>query len=277
MRYIFFLFLALGFTACNLEQEIELELPVVDNVTVVECYLQPGEPYNLLLSRTAGYFEPFPTEEAEFIQDLLVTGATVRIIRGEEVIELEEGFFLNPIAQKFFNYGSNEIVPEDYDSDFQLEITTADGQTITAQTRILEPVPIDSVVVQFNGPDTLGRALMYLTDDMTEANFYRNMLHEGSLDSIPDFSFPINDEVVDEGTIVFGTNYSYAVGDTIFHSLFHIESAYYDFLVSLSNAVGSNGNPFAQPGGIISNVEGEDAIGIFTGFSADRVMTIVEE
>ncbi|MCB0704251.1 MAG: DUF4249 domain-containing protein [Saprospiraceae bacterium] len=278
MRQIYLFFIALGlisFAACNLEKEIELELPTSESVVVVECYLEPGQPYTLLLSRTAGYFEPFPTSDVEFVANLLEDGASVRITYQGEVIDLEEGFFFNPASGKFFNYGTDKIVPEDFTNDFALEIITADGETITSTTRILQPVPIDSVVIKFNGIDTLAQALMYFTDDTTQPNFYRALLHQNSLDSIPDLNFPVNDELVDNATVVFGTAYSYAKGDTLYHTLFHIDEAYYKFLLSFQNAIGSNGNPFAQPGGIVSNVSGGGAIGIFTGLSYVRTETYV--
>jgi hypothetical protein len=275
MRNIVFVLLALAVASCNLEQEIELELPVAENKLVVECYLEPGQPFTLLLSRTAGYFEPFPTDQAEFVSGLLVDGATVRIRHNGETYELDNGFFFNPFTLKFFNYGSDAIVPEDFENAFELEITTADGEVITATTKILPPVPIDTVEVQFNNTDSLARTLVFFPDDPNAENFYRNMLHLNSLDSIPQQDFPLNDQFVDNGALVFGTNYDFSRGDVVYHTIYHLDRAYYDFIVSLQNALASNGNPFAQPGGIISNVSG-DAIGIFTGLSYDRKMTLIE-
>ena len=67
-------------------------------------------------------------------------------------------------------------------------------------------------------------------------------------------------------------------GDTIYNTIFHIDRAYYNFWESTFNAVSSNGNPFGQPSAVISNLEGNaGAIGIFTGLSYDRVMTIVKK
>ena len=44
---------------CNLEQEIELDLPEYDSRPVVECYLEAGKPFSLLLSQSSPYFDPF--------------------------------------------------------------------------------------------------------------------------------------------------------------------------------------------------------------------------
>jgi hypothetical protein len=131
--------------------------------------------------------------------------------------------------------------------------------------------------VQFNDTDTLARVLTYLTDLPNEDNYFRRMLHEGSLDSLPRQDFTTDDRVV-EDVVVFGTNYDFEIGDTVINTIYHIDKAYYDFLESVQIAVDGNFNPFGQPSPIISNLEGSaNAIGIFTGLSYDRKATIIQE
>ena len=126
--------------------------------------------------------------------------------------------------------------------------------------------------------DTLARCLTYISDDPNTVDYYRRMLHHNSLDSIPNQDFTTNDDYVDDRTIVFGTGYEFKEGDTIYNTIFHIDRAYFDFWESTFHAINSNGNPFGQPSSIISNVQGDpEAIGIFTGLSYDRVMTVVEK
>ncbi|MCB0678786.1 MAG: DUF4249 domain-containing protein [Saprospiraceae bacterium] len=273
---VFIMASALG--ACNLEKEVELELPVYESQLVVECYLEPGRPFRLLLSRSAPYFEAFPTDPAEFLTNTLVDDATVTITHLGETYELSNGAFIDLQASKFYNYGTVETVPADYENEYTLTITTADGRLATATARIMPKVSIDSVVVQFNDSDTLARVLTYFTDDLSRVNFYRRMLHFSSLDSIPEQDFTINDELLDSAKVVFGTTYDFEPGDTVINTLFHIEKSYYDFMETYQVAILSNGNPFGQPGTIISNIEGDaNAIGIFTGFTKDRVTTVVEK
>lgn len=266
------------FTACNLEQEIEIELPAYQSQYVVECYLEPGQPFTLLLTRSDAYFNPFPIEENQFLENILVEGATVTIKYKDETVVLDNGLFFDPVTLKLFNYGSQVVVPEDYEAVFELSIQTPEGETFTSTTQLLPKVPIDSIVVQFNETDTLARVLTYLTDDRNQSNYYRRMLHQTTLDSIPQQDFPVSDRISESETIVFGTAYDYAVGDTVINSIFHITQEYYDFLISVQGAIGSNGNPFAQPGRILSNVEGaSNPLGIFTGIAVDRVQTIIEK
>jgi hypothetical protein len=268
----------LSFSACgNLEKEIDLDLPEYQNQYVVECYLEPGQPFSLLLTQSFAYFDPFPTDLADFVDNLLVDSAVVVISHNGTDYTLANQLFPNLITGKVYNYFNPELVPQDYDHDFSLKITLPNGKTITSTTRLLPVVPIDSVVVEFNEKeDTLARVLTYLTDDQSTENYYRRMLHENSLDSLPQQDFTTFDDFVDDGRILFGSSYDFVEGDTVYNTIFHIERAYFDYWESVVNAVNANGNPFAQPTAIISNVTGDaNALGIFTGISYDRDTTII--
>lgn len=278
MKNITFIIITLFtiFTACNLEKEIEIDLPDYESRPVVECYLEPGQPFALSLSRSASYFDTFPSLDFSFLQKVLISDAKVSINYNGKTYELKNQFFLNPTTQKVYNYFNSEFVPTDFDNNFDLKITLADGKTIEATTRLLQKIPIDSIVVQFEEDDTLSRVLTYLTDVPNQANYYRRMLHESSLDSIADQDFIFDDRIV-EDALVFGTGYDFAVGDTVISTIFHINKDYYNFLESVFNARDSNGNPFGSPNPIISNVRGTaGAIGIFTGVSYDREIVIVK-
>ena len=270
--------LLLSLASCNLEQEIDLELPVYESQLVVESYLQPGEPYTVLLTQSAGFFDPFPSENDEFLEQILVDDAQVAILHNGNRYELENGLFFNPFTLQLFNYGTTEIMPEDFDNDFELEVITATGQRATASTRLLAPVSLDSIIFDGNNSaDSTLSALTYFEDEFRESdNFYRFMIHRATLDSLySDFVF--SDRVVETSTVVVGTAPDFAVGDTLINTLIHITPEYYDFYNSVQGAIFSNGNPFAQPGGIISNIEGDaNATGIFTTLQIDRVTSIIE-
>jgi hypothetical protein len=275
-KILSFALLAFAVVSCDLEREVDIDLPEYEGRLFVECYLEPGQPMNLSLTRTSSYFDLFPTSTLDFINGILEEGATVTITHNGQDYELENNLTFNPFTQKVFNYSLNVTVPFDFENDFELNIITKDGETITGKTRITPLMPVDSVVTQFAENDTLARILVYMTDDMTQDNYFRRVLHEGSLDSIPEFSFALDDRA-SEGILIFGTFYDYVVGDTVINTIYSIEEDYFEFLQSIDFAVQSNGNPFAQPSPIVSNVEGTaGAIGIFTGFTYDRRTTIIE-
>ena len=271
------LIITLGWAAasCNLEQEVELNLPTYDSRLVVECYLEPDQPYRLLLSRSAAYFDSFPVFGSDFLDEIFVDEALVTITHRGKAVRLSNNPVLDREQEKVFNYWSPEKVPADFEEPFYLQIITAEDDTLRATTTLLPAVPIDSIVVEFQENDTLARVLTYLTDPPDTSNFYRRVLHEGSLQTRPEQDFPSDDRIV-ENILVYGTGFDYAPGDTLINTVFHIEPAYHDFLETINRATASNGNPFAQPSPIISNLFGTtEAIGIFTGLSYDRRQTVI--
>lgn len=271
MRCWILFFPILFLTGCNLEKEVEIDLPDYESRLVVECYLEPGKPITLLLNRSAPYFDPFPTFDQRFLENVLVNDAEIAIRFRGQTYPLSNELTFDPVTRKLYNYRSNTIIPEDYESPFQLSIQTPEGDSISASTRLVPVIPIDSLVVEFSDADsTKARLLTYLTDPPEQDNFYRRMLHLGELNNDPEQDFPASDRIV-EDVLLFGTAFDYEEGDTLVSTIYHIEKAYYDFLESARTARSSNGNPFAQPSPIISNLHGNaDAIGIFTGLSYDR-------
>lgn len=268
---------------CDLEKEIEIELPDYEARPAVECYLEAGQTFTLLLSKSAAYFDPFPSfNSKDFLDAVLENDAEVSITLNDTVYKLDNTLVINPFTGKVFNYVARNVVPQDYEHDFELKIVTKDGRTIEATTRMLPPVPIDSIVIEFpenkeRPGDTLARVLTYVTDPPGQVNFFRRVLNEARLDSIPEQDFIADDKLIDNNILAFGTGYDFAKGDTIFNTIYHIDKAYFDYLESVFRARASNGNPFAQPSPIISNVSGTaNAIGIFTFLSYDRKVTIIQ-
>jgi hypothetical protein len=264
-------------SACgDLQQEVEINLPDYESRPVLECYLEPNEPFRLLITKSAPYFDPFPDLTADFFTELLEDSAEVEILHNGISYPLENGLRFDPLTGKLYNYYNPTDVPFDTINPFELMVTLQDGSTITAITKLLPVVPIDSIVVEVAEGDTLARALTYFTDPPGEANFYRRTFHESTLDSLPVQDFSVDDRII-EDVVVFGTGFDYAPGDTIISTIFHIDEAYYNFLESLNAAVAGNGNPFAQPSPVASRFEGTaNAIGIFTCLSYDRKEVIIE-
>jgi hypothetical protein len=275
---IYYSFLVLFLSACNLTRDVNVDLPAYDAQPVVECYLEPGKPFRLLLSRSYSFFDPLGLDSS-FLDKTLLQGATVAILYDGKKVNLANQFSFDPSPLKLFNYTASEIVPAKVGTTYSLEITLPDGNTIGGTTIMLPKVEIDSIPIQFSTQnDTLARALTYITDDLTTTNFYRRMLHYGSLDSFPQQDFLPTDRFSTEKTIAFGTGYDIPLGDTIFNTIFHITSEYYDYLESVQLAVQSSFNPFGQPSPIKSNVTGtNNPLGIFTCLVYDREMTIIKK
>lgn len=270
MRFsLFVLLFLLGITACNLEKEIEVDLPDYTEELVVECYLEPGQPYRMTLTQSLAYFSN------EFLP-VPVPGVVVKIKhQGAEVL-LNEEIAIDTNFNKIYNYIADEMVPANYNEDFDLEITLPNGDLISSTTQILAPVSIDSLVLKYNiEEDTMALMLTYFEDDANQTNYYRRMLHLGESirDGQLEQDFIADDAVFNGETVVFGTGFNYVEGDTLIASVFHVDESYERFFESAENAAQSNGNPFGSPASIQSNIEG--GTGIFTGLSYVRDTLIV--
>jgi hypothetical protein len=265
--------------ACNLTKDVELDLPEYDQQPVVECYLEPGKPFRLLLTRSYGYFDPLGLDSS-FLQKTLWQDALVTISYNGRTDTLRNtpSFEINPL--KIYNYSNPRLVPATPGVEYLLNITLPNGGgSVTGSTKMLPFVGIDSVVVEFSKDvDSLARVLTYITDDLTQTNFYRRLLNYSALDSVPEQDFLVTDRFSTTKLIAFGTGYELKAGDTVFNSIFHITREHYDYYESVQNAIFGNISPFAQPSQIVSNVRGSaNPIGIFTPLVYDRDTTIIKK
>lgn len=274
---LFALLTTLSLAACNLTQDVDIELPDYAGQPVVECYLEPGQPFRLLLTNSYGFFDPFGLD-SNFLDKTLLQGALVTISYDGTTDTLANTLIPTFSPFKIYNYNSSSLVPSTVGTTFNLNIVLPNGTNITGQTIMLPMVPIDSIVLEWSETnDTSARVLTYITDDLSMDNFYRRLLNYASLDSVPEQDFLVSDRLNTTNKVVFGTSYDLVEGDTVINSILHIEEAYYDYYESVLLAIQGNQNPFAQPSPIKSNVKGTgNPLGIFTTLVVDRNTLIVK-
>lgn len=261
-RILIFILAVAAFASCNLEKEIELDLPPFEPELVVECYLEPGKPYRANLFETTSYYGP--------TQDLfnsIITNATFIITHQGVADTLRPGIYID--LDNIYVYGSPTIVPADYTNDFFLEVIDSAGNRITATTKIMPAVEIDSIQTQSLGieNDSSLIVLTFSQDDPTETNYYRRMQYRTDAERTDSLKidFVVDDEVTSNGQLVLGGPPFFVKGDTMIVQFMEITEAFYDYIDSRERLESANGNPFGQPGAIKTNING--GIGIFTGFT----------
>ena len=254
-KFIFLLAGIISFS-CNMEKEIDLDLPDYESKIVVECYLLPGSDFRLALFESVSYFD---TPQLPTVDSALV------IIRYNGNTDTLEYIGLS-FAGKYFNYRSSTIVPADYTSLFTLEIIDKRGRRLTASTTIPILVPIDTITIETNA-DSLSFPLTRFTDDPSTEDLYRYQVEENNIGrEVTDFQF--DDKLFETSQVAIGSNYSLKKADQVTVSLFHLTKEHFDFLESVNAAIDANGNPFGQPAVIKSNING--GLGIFTGVAVDQ-------
>lgn len=276
----FIAFLAFLLNSCDkMTRDIIIELPEPERMLTIECYLFPGQPYRLLLTETKGFFE-------ELDACPLIKGATVIIRHNGQTDTLKEATYFsnecvasnlfgvipyfNADYTRFYNYGSNRLCPLDFDHPFELEVIDPQGgRHALSTTRLLRPVPIDEIQIRWRDDGEKASALVTALDDGSTVDFYRMMLHEGSLTESfavakdPEFDITIDDaRFFNGGKIAFGTAFDYKEGDTLIATFYHIEKEYHDFAETLADAENASFNPFGVPSRILTNIQG--GTGVFT-------------
>ncbi|MCB0843337.1 MAG: DUF4249 domain-containing protein [Bacteroidetes bacterium] len=263
--------------SCDLQKEVDLELPDYEPQVVVEAYLTPGQPYIVSLIQSVPYYDEI---RISYIKDAEVTiryqDKEVKLVRFEVAIpdtSVASSQLNSIVGDTIYTYIALEQVPEIYYEDFKLEITRPNGEIITSTTQIFPPVMIDTMEYKFN-KDSLAFVLTKFQDDSSTANFYRITLHENDIRNRPDQDFSIDDVLTNGELLTFGTAYEYEKGDTLIRTVYHITEDYHRFLETSDAAINANLSPFGQPATLYTNVTG--GLGIFTGITSDRMTIVIE-
>ena len=292
--------MAISLEACQpFENAITIDLEEEPSELVVECYLEPGAPVRLLLTETKHYFDP--VNACPFVRNALVvithqgqrdtlTEATYTSRACSSILP-----FFDQDSTRFYNYGSDKSYAYTTTEDFILEVWDTAGQRyVTAQTRFMPIVPIKTLEHgPFNADNWTGAVDPQTTvtlsceDDTQTRNYYRFTLHKNALSKRdtsgglfskmavnPTLDVVLFDQgVFNDGTIFQTSGFNFYNGDWAIGTIYHLDQAYHDYLVTSWAARDANINPFLQPAKVISNIQGGQ--GIFTALSYDRRRLLV--
>ena len=182
--------ITLALTLLGCQQEIEVELPEVEKVYVIEGTVFEGQVPLVFVGESSGYFDPV---DANSIGQAFLPGATVQVSVGEEVRNLD-AFCTSDLTPDMLEAASAILgLPEallaeidvcvytSFDASFigepgnlyELDVTI-DGHSLHAETQMIEAVPLDSAWFQVPGTlDSLGLMYGRFTDPDTLGNAYR--------------------------------------------------------------------------------------------------------
>lgn len=273
--------LLIALSGCNLEKDIEIEIPDFENGYVVEAYMTPGKDFGLLVTKSYGYFEVFDlaTPNPDLLTDFLVQGAQGYIEVNDQMYPLVNKLTITVDSTKIHNYVLDERIYFEEQDKIELFLQFPDGEEISAVSFIPEKRPVDSVRIDIDeSQDYDARETTFLYSDSTTTEYFRRQLfrvHDGTIEELQDFVF--DNSIAKGGKLAFGSGYEYNVGDTLISRITHIDEDYHDFYLSVSGSVNANTNPFGQPGRIQSNIRGSDrVIGIFTGINQSEILRKIE-
>ncbi|MCC7231571.1 MAG: DUF4249 domain-containing protein [Bacteroidia bacterium] len=278
------LLVLLVFAGC--EKNVTVDIPRASEELVVEGYIEAGGSPVLVLSRTLPFFGTIHTNG--FIQNT-VTGAVVIVSDGSVTDTLSQ-------VPGYGVYYSGAIIGQT-GKTYTLHIDV-EGKTLTASTFMPAPVPLDSVWWKVDGNrDSLGFVWAHLTDPDTLGNAYRwfakriNVYTYGELKGqVKDTTFYapeggsvfedkfINGKSFDLSFLRGHAPYSqkeddtndeaffYKRGDTIVVKFSTIDRNHFEFWRTEETQVSNNGNPFASPAPVTSNIHG--GLGIWGAYNS---------
>lgn len=305
-KLIYILFVLLLVQGCV--RDADIEIPGSTEKLVVEGYIEPGSPPIVFLTRNKPYFG---TSNFSSFNDMLVHNAYISVSNGTHTTQLQEicasslPDSLLPILSSITGLDSATLATIDFCLYTTLDplmfgeegktydlYVQAESKTLTSRTKILNHVALDSIWYKHDGTYTdRGFCWAKLRDPDTLGNAYRWFAKRLN----KDFSYyaPLGSAVDDK--FINGQNFEFAYGrakspgdqpgvdpyfgyfrpgDTIVVKFTTIDQGNYLFWRSYEAQVVNNGNPFAAPTPIRSNIQGEGGLGIWTGYGVSYDTTI---
>jgi hypothetical protein len=275
-------------TSCS--EDINLSVAAGDPKIVIEGNIENGKHPEVIVTRNS------PLTAAVDFSKILVTNAQVYVSDGVTTDTLHFG--IDSFASVPFTYASTHMIGM-VGQSYSLTVI-ADGKTYRAITTIPTPVPLDSVWWKAQPPhDTLGFAWAHFSEPAGLGNAYRwyakrprkTIIYNGTRVMLnrrftPPDGATFDDKFVDGKTFDFAYDRSYdptevtytkdeppsergyyKPTDTIYIKFCAIDYYTYRFYNTFEAALGTNGNPFASPVSILSNID-NGGLGVWAGLGA---------
>jgi hypothetical protein len=276
-----------GLAGCgSLQKDIEVPLPYYANQLVTECYLENGVVPRLTVTESVPYLDDGQAAAAGSFILKLPGGQSVQLPIDVSVkLVLPTGRTMNliflpgldPTTGKYYTHIGTAPLTARAGQQFALDVQDKRGRHVTGTAVVPTFIPIDSVKYKFNelsGSERKAYFLTKWTDPATTTDYYRLMLHKGKPSNNSERDNDITDRLFNGQSYAQVTRYNFNPNDTITATLYHIDSLYYSFRQSTRDARNANGNPFSQPSGIRSTVQG--GIGVFTVLVKDQKTLILK-
>lgn len=286
MKKIFLILIVflLSFYSCT--EKIDVKLPNADKKIVIEGNIENGRNPQVIITRTIPLFSSVTSTSPS---DFYVLDATVTVSDGTTTETLS--LAIDSASSLGVVYTGSTIIGIPGRTYF---LTVAhEGKSYTSITTIPAPVALDSVWWMPQPPkDTLGFANARISEPAGLGNNYRWFAKrprdrrylapygatwdDKYVDGVSfDFAYSKGYDPTDSEN-TYENDHSrgyYTKFDTIYIKFCSINKDAKDFYTTFETALGNNGNPFASPVTILTNING-GALGVWAGFGAtyDTIM-----
>lgn len=272
------------FSGCT--EDINLSVIGGEKKIVIEGNIENGHPAKVIVTRSS------PVSQSIDVNSILVTDAVVYVSDGILTDTLTLG--IDSFASFPLLYNGSTVIGE-ANKTYTLTVI-ADGKTYTATTTVPQPVALDSVWWKAQPPsDTLGFAWAHFTEPAGFGNAYKWYAKRATKDRryIAPYGSTFDDKFIDGKSFEFAYNRGsdpndptanepdditrgyYKYSDTVYIKFCTLDSKTAKFYTTYEAAMQTNGNPFASPVSIISNING-GALGVWAGLGVayDTIMPV---
>ena len=260
---LFFSFLVFS---CEMKQDVELDLPAVEQEIIVECYLEPGGEYRALVTKSLDFFESTQLEGVDTAQ--------ITISSGDEEITLWNLRQADTLYNKVFNYWHSDTVKYQEGKEYRISISFNGKTKVSGKTRFLPKANIKDISFSFDTDTTAAAQIKIEDNNPDQDNYYRVVIRGTNPKNAPTYDEIWTDETAQNGILTVKTPAVFMAGWGPAVNIFHIDEKYYHFLKSVQQARDANYNPFMQPSTIQSTLDG--ATGVFTALSLSTDTVVVE-
>lgn len=282
MKKYKYILLILIFSLASCEKDITIDLPNSEVKIVIEGAIETEQYPYVIVTKNQGFFQPVDTNT---IFDMMITDAVVTVFDGSVIDTLK--FKLNFFTVPPYRYVGSKIIGK-VGETYSLKVEYLQ-ETYEATTTIPIIVPLDSIKFTYQSPiDTFGMLWGYGQDPPELGNYYRVFTKTLGKDYVfvhPNFSLGddklANGQYIEDG-IIRGKDparpasdyetedgappyWSFTRGETVAVKFCTMDVISYDFWKSAEQQASNNGNPFAAPTTIKTNIS-NNALGIWTGY-----------
>jgi hypothetical protein len=265
--YVPFVLLIFAMTACDMQQNVEVKLPAHEETIVVECYLEPGQQHQALVTRSLDFFE------GKWLEGLDSAEVRISSVDGDRV--LTNLNVTDTTFHKVFNYYHPDTVVFEEGKEYQISVKYGDHVRISGKTRFLPKVEILNTYFRQNSRDTLLAAYVEIADNPHEENYYRVVWKSPGDKTGTNYEGAWDDSGAKDGKLTINTAHILPPGMTANVNVYHIDKKYYEFLKTLRQAQEANYNPFMQPANVQSALDG--AVGVFAALSMSSDTVVVHD
>ena len=257
-RYFLWLSVLAVLSSCSMQEEVDIDLPTHTPVTLIECYLEPGQPAKALATRSLGYFDE---SEVAAANDLRIS-----LHHKGRSIHLANTYVVDSARRIAYNYYSTDTILYLEGASWEMVVSDQEKEIARGTATFLSKPVIKGINYSLDAEENISLDIELVDDPSTE-DYYRVMLHFPGSPPWGHFDGLWTDAKAAEGTLKISTGYQVKMyGTWIAVSIYHLDKGYYEFIRSLDQAHDANYNPFSQPANIRSSLTGE-SMGVFTAIS----------